>query len=141
MRNKNRLSLLIVLLTAVFMLPVNLAANTKYYSSVQNICNAYQVPTDYDHMNLITTGDGKEEFTMTMRSARNQFDRMMLIGFYAAGKAMVYHNEPIRKVTIIVSIEYKETENIVASADRDNIMKFVNGEITSSEFVRRITFE
>ncbi len=141
MRNMKRVSLLLTLITISLIFTVNVSANSSYYSSVQQICNAYQVSVEYERMNLATLADGNKEFTMSVKSARNQFDRIMLIGFYAAGKAMTYHNEPIQKVTVVVSVEYKGIENIVASASKENILKFVNGEITSSEFVRRVKFD
>jgi len=136
-----RVSLLLTLISISLIFTVNVSANSGYYSSVQQICNAYQISVEYDRMNLTTLADGNKEFTMSVKSARNQFDRIMLIGFYAAGKAMTYHNEPIKKVTVVVSVEYKGIENIVASASKENILKFVNGEITSSEFVRRVKFD
>ena len=141
MRNMKRVSLLLTLITISLIFTVNVSANSGYYTSVQQICNAYQVSVDYECMNLTEIADGNKEFTMSVKSARNQFDRIMLIGFYAAGKAMNYHNEPIWKVTMVVSVEYKGIENIVASASKDNLVKFVNGEITSSEFVRRVKFD
>jgi len=141
LRNMKRVSLLFTLISISLIFTVNVSANSGYYSSVQQICNAYQISVEYDRMNLTTLADGNKEFTMSVKSARNQFDRIMLIGFYAAGKAMTYHNEPIKKVTVVVSVEYKGIENIVASASKENILKFVNGEITSSEFVRRVKFD
>jgi len=116
LRNMKRVSLLLTLITISLIFAVNVSANSDYYASVQQICTAYQV-------------------------SRNQFDRIILIGFYAAGKAMTYHSEPIRKVTMVVSVEYKGIQNIVASASKDILVKFVNGEITSSEFVRRVKFD
>jgi hypothetical protein len=120
---------------------VNVIANSGYYSSVQQICNAYQVPVEYERMNLVTTADGNKEFILSIKSTRNQFDRIMLIAFYAAGKAMTYHNESIRKVKLVVSMEYKGTENITATAGKEDIMKFVRGEITSTDFIRRVKFD
>jgi len=134
-------SLLLALITISLIFTVNVSANSGFYSSVQQICNAYQVSIEYERMNLAVLADGNKEFTMSVKSARNQFDRIMLIVFYAAGKAMTYHNEPIQKVTVVVSVEYKGIENIVASASRENILKFVNGEINSSEFVRKVKFD
>jgi hypothetical protein len=120
---------------------VTVSANSSYFSSVQQICSAYQIQLDYNRMNLRTMDNGNMELIMNLESARNQFDRVMLIGFYAAGKAMAYHKEPIQKVTIVIGVAYKGVENIVANADRDTILKFVNGEITSSEFVRKVKFD
>jgi hypothetical protein len=128
-------------MTGIVLLSGAMFARSDFCSSVQQICNAYQVAVDFDRMNLTDVGDGKEEFSMTMKSERNQFDRILIIGFYAVGKAMTYHQEPIRKVTVVISVAYKSTENIVASATSENIIKFVNGELSTPEFIRRVKFD
>lgn len=140
MGNMKRVSLLLMILIISSGFTLNVFANSRFYSSVQQICTAYQVPVEYERMNMTTQADGQKEFTMTVKSARNQFDRVLTIGFYAIGKAMVYHKESIDKVTIVVIVEYKGMENIVATAEREDIVKFANGEISSTEFVRRIKF-
>ena len=140
MRNKN-LKILGTIIGIILIIPATVSADSNYFSSVQQICSAYQLSLNYDNMNLRTLADGSEELTINLESARNQFDRVMLIGFYAAGKAMVYHSKPIEKVTVVISVAYKGVENIVANASRENIMKFVNGEISSSEFVRKVKFD
>lgn len=141
MGNMKRVSLLLMVLIVSPGFTFNVFANSRFYSSVQQICNAYQVPVEYERMNMMSHADGQKEFTMTVKSARNQFDRVLTIGFYAIGKAMLYHNETIEKVTIVVNVEYKGMENIVATAEREDIEKFANGEISSTEFVRRIKFD
>ncbi len=139
MRNTKIVSMLLTIITISLLFSGIAFGNSDYYSSVQKICNAYQITVDYDRMNLMDLEGGDKEFTLSVKSTRSQFDRVMLIGFYAAGKAM--NKEPIRKVTMVISVEYKGTQNIVASATRENIMKFVDGELTSTEFVRRVKFD
>ncbi len=141
MRNTKPVSALLTLMTVSLLFSGIAFGNSDYYSSVQKICNAYQITVDYDRMNLTELEGGDKEFTLSIKSTRSQFDRVMLIGFYAAGKAMNYHKQPIRKVTVVISVEYKGTQNIVASATKENIIKFVNGELTSTEFVRRVKFD
>jgi hypothetical protein len=141
LRDKKGVNSLFTLIVGMVLLSGMMFAKSDFCASVQQICNAYQVAVDYDRMNLVEVGEGQEEFSMTMKSERNQFDRILIIGFYAAGKAMTYHQEPIQKVTVIISVAYKSTENIVASATRDNIVKFVNGELSTSEFIRRVKFD
>lgn len=141
MRNMKLVSLLLTLITVSLIFTVNVSANSGYYSSVQQICSAYQVPVEYERMNLVTTADGNKEFVLSIKSTRNQFDRIMLIAFYAAGKAMTYHNESIQQVKLVVSMEYKGMENITATAGKEDIMKFVRGEITSTDFIRRVKFD
>ncbi len=139
MRNTKPVSTLLTLMTVSLLFSGIAFGDSDYCSSVQKICNAYQITVNCDRMNLTEMEGGDKEFTLSVKSTRGQFDRVMLIGFYAAGKAM--NKEPIRKVTVVISVEYKGTQNIVASATKENIIKFVNGELTSTEFVRRVKFD
>jgi len=141
LRNSKPVSALLTLITVSMLFSGIAFGDSDYYASVQKICNAYQITVDYGRMSLMDLEAGDKEFTLSVKSTRSQFDRVMLIGFYAAGKAMNYHKVPIRKVTVVISVEYKGAQNIVASATRENIMKFVNGELTSTEFVRRVKFD
>jgi len=91
-------------------------------------------------MSLIETANGAKDFSLTINSARNSFDRVMLIGFYATGKAMLYLKEDIQTVNIIVSVEYKGVENIMATAVKEDILAYVDGKMSSADFVRKIKF-
>jgi hypothetical protein len=91
-------------------------------------------------MSLSEAADGTKDFCVTINSARNNFDRIMLIGFYAAGKAMLYLKEDIQTVNIIVSVEYKGVENIMATAVKDDILAYVEGKMSSAEFVKKLKF-
>lgn len=136
---KRILALLAVMVLFTLVSSVALG-NSRYYSSVQQICKAYQIEVDYNRMSLIETANGAKDFSLTINSARNNFDRIMLIGFYAAGKAMLYLKEDIQTVNIIVSVEYKGVENIMATAVKEDILAYVDGKISSADFVRKIKF-
>ncbi|MFA4837941.1 MAG: hypothetical protein WC703_00515 [Candidatus Neomarinimicrobiota bacterium] len=140
MRDTKRISTLLAV-TVLFTLVSSVAlGNSRYYSSVQQICKAYQIEVDYNRMSLIETANGAKDFSLTINSARNSFDRVMLIGFYATGKAMLYLKEDIQTVNIIVSVEYKGVENIMATAVKEDILAYVDGKMSSADFVRKIKF-
>lgn len=115
-------------------------ANNRLFTSIQQICTAYQVSIASSDMNLVEHPDGTRELVINVQSGRNNFDRVMLIAFYAAGKAMKYHQEKIETVTIIVSVEYKGNSSIYATATMDEIVKYVDGNCSSSDFVRKLKF-
>jgi len=121
-------------------LAMNGYAANKFLTSVQQICSAYEMPINPSDMEVVTHQDGVRELIITLRSSRNSFDRCMLIGFYAAGKAMQYHQEKIDFVKIIVEVEYKESANITATAGNADIFSYLAGSLSSSEFVRRLKF-
>ena len=78
-------------------------ANSRLFSSIQQICTAYQVKLNSSDMSLIAHEDGSKELTICTESGRNDFDRIMLIAFYAAGKAIKYHKEKIEKLKLKLS--------------------------------------
>ncbi len=115
-------------------------ANSRLFSTIQQICTAYQVRLNIGDMNLVAQEDGSQELIISAESGRNDFDRIMLIAFYAAGKAMKYHQETISQVTIIVSMEYKGNASVVATSTTDDINKYIDGSWSSSDFVRKLKF-
>ena len=132
--------LLLLLATMLLATGSTAMANYRFFSSVQMVCSAYRINVNYEDMNLMHTGDNSKEFSLTLKSARNDFDRVMLIGFYAAGKAMLKYDEPIQTVSMIIGMEYKGTEKIFATASVKDILKYVNKEYSSSQFMRKIKF-
>lgn len=139
--NKQRsLFILVVICTLLMALSTTGWANPRLFSSIQQICMAYQVKINSADMQMVTHDDGGKELTITTESGRNDFDRIMLIAFYAAGKAMKYHKETINQVTIIVTMEYKGSASVMAMATIDDINKYVDGVCSSSEFVRKLKF-
>jgi len=115
-------------------------ANPKLFNSIRQICAAYQIDVNSSEMNLGQRSDGRQELTILINSSRNNFDRAMLIGFYAAGKAIKYFQLNVDVVTIVVNTEYKTDTNIYASSELDKVMSFVDGAVSSSEFIRKLKF-
>ena len=129
---------IIVLFTVFFISPS--FGNSQFYSVVQSIFNTHRVKVSYDQMSLMKESEDSEVFTISVPSRRNNFEMNMLLGFFAAGKAILKCNEPVEKVTVIVSVEYKGVEKIFATASRSDILKFVKGDLQSAKFVRKINF-
>lgn len=115
-------------------------ANPKLFNSIRQICAAYQIEVNSSDMSLGQRSDGRQELTILINSSRNNFDRAMLIGFYAAGKAIKYFQLNIDVVTIVVNTEYKTDTNIYASSELDKVMSFVDGALPSGEFLRKLKF-
>lgn len=124
----------------VLSLITGLEANTKFFNSVQQICSAYQIKINSSDMMLANLPDGTTELTINMRSSRNNFDRAMLIGFYAAGKAMKYFQMKIDHITVIVNVDYKESSSIYAHSTMEDVSQYVDGQLSSADFVRRLKF-
>ena len=140
MNKKSTLLIFIVISVLLMTFSTSGWANSRLFSSIQQICTAYQVKLNSSDMSLVTHEDGSKELTISTESGRNDFDRIMLIAFYAAGKAMKYHKETISQVTIVVSMEYKGSASVMATATLDDINKYVDGSCSSSDFVRKLKF-
>ncbi|MFH1214222.1 MAG: hypothetical protein V1681_09035 [Candidatus Neomarinimicrobiota bacterium] len=140
MKNKNSVIILTAMSVLLLGFSATARASNKLFSSIQQICSAYQVNMNSADMNLVTHPDGSKELTINVESGRNNFDRIMLIAFYAAGKAMKYHQESIDQVTIVVSMEYKGSSSVYATATMDDIVKYIDGSCSSSDFVRKLKF-
>lgn len=140
MKRKNSVLIFAGIWTLILTFSTSGWADNRLFSSIQQICAAYQVNITYNDLNLVTHSDSTKELIINVQSGRNNFDRIMLIAFYAAGKAMKYHQESVDKVTIVVSMEYKGNSSIFASATMDEITKYVGGSYSSSDFVRKIKF-
>lgn len=117
-----------------------LGANPKFFSSIQEICSAYQVPVNSSDISLAQRPDGKQELTILINCSRNNFDRAMLIGFFAVGKALKYYDVMVDCITLVIKTEYKESVNIYATADRGQIQAYVDGQLNSTEFIRKLKF-
>ncbi len=140
MSRRHLFSSLTVIISLLIVFSASGWANTRLFSSIQQICTAYQVKISNDDITMITHEDGSKELTINAQSGRNDFDRVMLIAFYAAGKAMKYHKVMVSHVTIIVSVEYKDAASVLATATIDDINRYVDGSCSSSDFVRRLKF-
>ena len=135
------LRLLIILVFGIHFL----FGNYAFYSKVRNTCSSYRLVVEQKDMRLTDEG-----FTLTMNSKRNNFERVMLIGFASVGKAMEHqrHLEGIGKieqalipasVTIIVNVPVTRDNLIVsASASTELIEKLSAGIIETSQFMQEI---
>lgn len=135
-RSKGFILLILLLTSGVSVI----SASGQLFSDVQQICRSYQIDVDRDKMTLGVGADNQKIFRLVIPSARNNFDRVLIIGFYAAGKAIEQTGEAVDQIVIDISIEYKGYENIRAMASREDVMKYVTKTISASQFVRLIKF-
>ena len=122
-----------------------LFGNYAFYSKVRNTCSFYRLEVKQEDMRLTD-----EEFTLTLNSKRNNFERVILIGFASVGKAME-HQRSLKEagkleqtlipahVTIIVNVPVTRDNLIVsASASTELIEKLSAGKIETSQFMQEI---
>ena len=126
-----RASLMIMML----FMSSHLFANYKFYSMVRHVCKAYQVEVSFNDMRIHEEFDSKMYLDLNLKSGRNNFDTVLIVGFVAAGKAL--ENSPemeLEGVNVTLNISARENNLIIASASANDIVRLVRGDITSSEF-------
>lgn len=125
-------------------------ANYGFYRKVANTCKFYRVTVDEKKMVLTKNVDGSYHFNIEMKSLRNNFEMVMLVGFISVGQA-INHQESFAKkkptyspviprntevsVTIPVS---RESTVITAKATADQIRQLSDGKIDTAAFMRLI---
>ncbi|MFQ6612252.1 MAG: hypothetical protein ACE5D2_04035 [Fidelibacterota bacterium] len=128
----------------------SLYANYAFYRQVTNTCKYYRVEVNQSDMLLTKTADGQYSFTISLRSMRNNFEMVMLVGFISVGQAILHQRKlaasnsgyaPVvpenTEVTVKVPIS-REDMVITASARADMIVDLAEGKIDTAEFMRRI---
>ena len=109
------------------------------------MCSSYRLNVFQENMHL-----SDDEFTLTLDSKRNNFERVILIGFASIGTAIEHQKYLLEKekikqtlipetVTIIVNIPVTRN-NLIISASASSILieKFSTGRIDSKQFMQEI---
>ena len=125
-------------------------ANYGFYRKVANTCKYYRVTVDEKKMSLTMNKDGSYSFTIEMKSLRNNFEMVMLVGFISVGQAMNHQEKFAKKkpgytavipedtdVTVTIPVSRQNTI-ITAKATAGQIRQLTDGKIDSAGFMRLI---
>ena len=125
-------------------------ANYGFYRKVANTCKYYRVTVDEKKMSLTKNKDGSYSFTIEMKSLRNNFEMVMLVGFISVGQAMNHQEKFAKKkpgytaiipedtdVTVTIPVSRQNTI-ITAKATAGQIRQLTDGKIDSAGFMRLI---
>ena len=120
-------------------------ANYAFKKKVQSVCKSYRISID---VSTFAFDDGV--FSMALESGRNNFEMFMIVGFAASGQAVshqkdmglanAYTPENIQ-VTVNVPSSKNEVNTFVATCSSKIAIRLANGEIDSSEFMKKITLK
>ncbi|MBC8345162.1 MAG: hypothetical protein ISR82_08670 [Candidatus Marinimicrobia bacterium] len=146
MTTKRILSVLVILIMGsqfVF-------ANYAFYRKVSSTCKFYRVTVDENKMSLTKNKDGSYSFSIEMKSLRNNFEMVMLVGFISVGQAMNHQEKFAKKksgytaiipaetdVTVTIPVSRQNTI-ITAKATAGQIRQLTDGKIDSAGFMRLI---
>ena len=146
MLNKKLLFYFLVLLSSSQIL----FANYGFYRKVANTCKYYRVEIDEKKMQLTKSADGSYSFSIEMKSLRNNFEMVMLVGFISVGQAITHQESFAKKkpgyqpvipgdteVTVTVPVS-RESTIITAKATVDDIRQLSSGKVDTAGFMRLI---
>jgi hypothetical protein len=138
--------LLLVLFIAITGSEV-LFANYAFYRRVTSTCKSYHVEVSSGEMSL--SADNKN-FAINLISRRNNFEMIMLVGFAAAGKAIIHQKHlqgtisnynPVipGQVNVVVTVPMGRDKTIFsAEANALLVQELADGSLDSADFMRKI---
>ncbi|MBT3299391.1 MAG: hypothetical protein HN657_06950 [Candidatus Marinimicrobia bacterium] len=135
-------SKIILSLLFLFVGSETLSANYAFKKKIKNVCKSYHVSVDATEFDL-----GKDTFSMSLESGRNDFEMFMLVGFAAAGQAVAHQEEmgldnayvPSKiEISVIVPLSKGESSTFIVACDSDLAISLANGETDSAEFMKII---
>ena len=130
----------------VFILTMQIAyGNYAFYNTVKKTCEGYRVIIKQDDMEML-----QDEFDLNLKSNRNNFEMIMVVGFAAVGQAIrqqyylaekhsdykPYIPEKIA-IKVVVPVERNQM-TIFAHADAELVRQLAEGKIETVDFMRQI---
>jgi len=135
-----------IIISIIFALAVQpMFGNYAFYKKVRNTCDTYRIKVANKNMHI----DG-DTFTIELESMRNNFEMVMLVGFAAAGQAIIHQKElansksnfhPVlpAQVEVIVNVPVGRENTLISGlASSSMVEKLAIGSLEASEFMRQI---
>lgn len=129
----------ILIFFVIVLLATPVFANFKYFKMVQRSAEVYRVECAVDQMKLVGADEGKKAFYLILKSNRNNFEMVMLVGFIAAGEAMKVGIEP-DVFFVRVQIPLGEGFELLATASKEDLKRLMSGDINTAQFARIIQY-
>ncbi|HDR05772.1 MAG TPA: hypothetical protein ENN84_11095 [Candidatus Marinimicrobia bacterium] len=139
-----RLRFFLAVFAVIVFSNVPLHANYMFYTTVQHILKVYQIEVSFKDMMLEPIGQGMgietedpnaRNFILRLDAGRNNFDTVLMVGFYAAGRAIRTVGElDVEAVSIYISIQSRDQGLIVGFASANSIDLLIDGKLTAKEF-------
>ena len=143
---KTKNKLLLILFIAITGSEI-LFANYAFYRQVTSTCKSYRVEVSSGEMLLSADNNN---FAINLSSRRNNFELIMLVGFAAAGKAIIHQKHlqgtisnynPVipGQVNVVVTVPMGRDKTIFsAEADAIIVQGLADGSLDSADFMRII---
>ena len=143
---KTKNKLLLILFIAITGSEI-LFANYAFYRQVTSTCKSYRVEVSSGEMLLSADNNN---FAINLSSRRNNFELIMLVGFAAAGKAIIHQKHlqgtisnynPVipDQVNVVVTVPMGRDKTIFsAEADAIMVQGLADGSLDSADFMKKI---
>ena len=143
---KTKNKLLLILFIAITGSEI-LFANYAFYRQVTSTCKSYRVEVSSGEMLLSADNNN---FAINLSSRRNNFELIMLVGFAAAGKAIIHQKHlqgtisnynPVipGQVNVVVTVPMGRNNTIFsAEANAILVQELADGSLDSADFMRKI---
>ena len=115
-------------------------ANYDYFRLVQETAKIYRVEIPIDNMRLVADGKGGQAFHIDLKSNRNNFEMVMLVGYIAAGEAMKKTKVEPSSVYVTVDVPLGEGYRLMTTASMANVKKLLSEEVNMAQFSRLVTY-
>lgn len=99
----------------------------------------YRVEASQNDMKVVSNEEGKPAFYIALKSNRNNFEMVMLVGFISAGEAMKTGFEP-EDVFVTVDVPLGDGLRLVTTAEKKDVKELLSGKINTAQFVRRVKY-
>jgi len=115
-------------------------ANSEYFRTVQETAKIYRVEITIDNMRLVSDGEGGQAFYIDLKSNRNNFEMVMVVGYIAAGEAMKKTGVEPSSVYVTVDVPLGEGYRLMTMASIDTVKKLISEEIDMARFSRLVNY-
>lgn len=131
-----------ILSISMFLISDSLYGNYAFKKKVKSVCKSYRISIESSQLSL-----DDEEYSINMKSGRNNFEMFMLVGFASAGQAIAHQKEmgldnaylpPNVSVSVAVPISKGEFNTFLANCSSDLAVSLAEGTMDSSEFMQII---
>ncbi|MEE9167579.1 MAG: hypothetical protein V3U24_09015 [Candidatus Neomarinimicrobiota bacterium] len=106
---------------------------------VRQTARVYRVAVMMDQMNFVADGKGGQTFHIDLKSNRNNFEMVLLVGYIAAGEAMKTGVKP-SEIHVTVEVPLGEGYRLMTRAKIDDVERLLDGEVNAAQFARLIEY-
>ena len=115
-------------------------ANSEYFRIVQETAKIYRVEVTIDNMKLISDGQGGRTFHIDLKSNRNNFEMVMLVGYIASGEAMKHTGIEPSSIHVSIDVPLGEGYRLMTMSTSADVKRLLSEEVNMAQFSRLVKY-